>query len=115
MMHQSTDELLENEWYIVRNSGEIPEIAFNSALYFLTKAQDGPQMDLTAKQLAWLKDGAVERFREIILRDLQHTNIEKTLYRGWPGRSPITRGILHFAVDRISLKRQSRGKQRNIL
>lgn len=81
-MEQNTDELLENEWFIVRHSGETPEIAFNSAIYFLTQAKDGPKMSLTEKQITWLKQGALERFREIVLRDLQHLNADKPIYRG---------------------------------
>jgi len=75
-------ELLENEWYMVRHSGEIPEIALNSSLYFLTRAKDGPHLKLTAEQLETLQQAAVERFREIILRDLDHDNVDTSVYRG---------------------------------
>ncbi len=89
-MEQNTDDLLENEWYIVRHSGETPEIAFNSAIYFLSKSKDGPKMSLTEEQVACLKNGASERFREIVLRDLQHANVDKPIYRG------IARSIVNY-------------------
>ncbi len=87
-MTDPLQEILENEWYIVRYSGETPEIAYNSAIYQLCRAQDGPRITLTEEQFAWLKDAAVDRFSEIIMRDLQHGNSTKSIYRGI-GRSII--------------------------
>ena len=75
-------ELIDNEWYIVRYSGEIPEIAYNSAIYYLTRASDGPQITLTELHLNHLQQAAVDRYEEIILRDLLHENIGKSIYRG---------------------------------
>jgi hypothetical protein len=81
-------EIIENEWHIVRYSGETPEIAYNSAIYYLTRAHDGPHIDLSTQQIEWLKDAAVERYTEIVLRDLQHSDSTKSIYRG-VGRSII--------------------------
>lgn len=89
-MEQTIDELLENEWFIVRHSGETPEIAYNSAIYFLTRSKEGPGLDLKNKQISWLKNGAIDRFRDIVLRDLEHGNAEKPMYRG------IKRSIVNF-------------------
>lgn len=89
-MNDTLQEILENEWYIVRYSGETPEIAYNSALYQLARAEDGPRLDLSEEQLVWLKDAAVDRFSEIILRDLQHGNSTKSTYRG------ICRSIINY-------------------
>lgn len=83
-------ELIENEWYIVRNSGETPEIALHSALYYLTLSKDGPRIELNEEQIAWLRQAAVDRFYEIIVRDLQHTNHGTSSYRG------ITRSIINY-------------------
>ncbi|CAG37807.1 unknown protein [Desulfotalea psychrophila LSv54] len=82
MMEQSIAELYENEWYVVRHSGEIPEIALHSALYFLTRDKIGPQLELTEVQLKGLQDAALSRFREIILRDILSENIGTSAYRG---------------------------------
>lgn len=91
MSSSDIDELLENEWYIVRHSGETPEIAYNSAIYFLTRAKDGPRIQLTSKQYNMLKQAAVSRYSEIVLRDLLHVNHEKSIYRG------VERSRVNFA------------------
>jgi len=79
---EDVDELVENEWYIVRYSGEIPEIAYNSSIYFLTRATAGPMIALSESHLDRLKQAAVDRYKEIILRDLLHENVSKSIYRG---------------------------------
>ena len=84
------EELLENEWYVVRHSGETPEIALHSAIYYLTRAKDGPQLTLSADQLKELQDAAITRFEEIITRDLQHENVSKSIYRG------VARSIINY-------------------
>ncbi len=87
---EDVTELIDNEWYIVRYSGEIPEIAYNSAVYFLTRASDGPQITLSSVHFNRLKQAAVDRYEEIILRDLLHENVGKPLYRG------IVRSICNY-------------------
>lgn len=79
---EDESELIDNEWYIVRYSGEIPEIAYNSAIYFLTRASDGPQIILRELHLNHLQQAAIDRYEEIILRDLLHENVGKSIYRG---------------------------------
>lgn len=78
----SATELLDDEWLIVRNSGEIPEITYHASLYHLEKDPLGPDIELTKGQKQYLKDAAVERYHEIILRDIQVENVPKTIYRG---------------------------------
>ncbi len=75
-------DLLEDEWLIVRNSGEIPEITYHASLYYLEKDPLGPGLDLGSAQKQHLKEAAVERYQEIILRDIQSENFSKTIYRG---------------------------------
>ena len=76
------ETVLENEWYTVRHSGEIPEIALCSSLYYLVEDRSGPCRELTAAQKLRLVDAAELRYREIVLRDLQHANRGKRTYRG---------------------------------
>lgn len=78
----SGTELLDDEWLIVRNSGEIPEITYHASLYHLEKDPLGPGIELTKGQTQFLKDAAVERYHEIILRDIQIENFPKIIYRG---------------------------------
>ncbi len=87
-MSDDPTEQIENEWYIVRNSGETPEIAYHSAIYYLSRAHDGPRICLNEKQIELLKKAAIDRYEEIVLRDLQHDNCTKSIYRGI-GRSII--------------------------
>lgn len=74
---QLVDELL-----IVRHSGEIPEVALHGSLYFLTRAPEGPALVLAAAEVRALKAMVVERYREIIQRDLEPANRDRSLYRG---------------------------------
>lgn len=67
---------------MVRHSGEIPEIAYNSAIYHLTIVEDGPLMFLDEDQVDRLQKAALERYREIVIRDIIHENVKKTTYRG---------------------------------
>jgi len=75
-------EILEDEWLMVRHSGEIPEITFHATLYYLTEEKDGPGLNLRARELETLKEAALERYYEIILRDINMENYNKTIYRG---------------------------------
>ncbi len=78
----SGTDLLADEWLIVRHSGEIPEITYHGSLYFLEKDPLGPGLELSNAQKRHLKEAAVERYQEIILRDIQIENFPKTIYRG---------------------------------
>ena len=74
--------LLADELLIVRHSGEIPEVALHSSIYYLTQDPDGPAITLDAKDVAQLKGAVLERYQEIIFRDLEPDNRDKGLYRG---------------------------------
>lgn len=99
-MSDDPNLLYENEWYIVRHSGESPEIAYNSAVYFLTRSKSGPQLEFSKEQLQELKSAAVTRFEEIVLRDLIYENWDKSIYRG------VKRSIVNFGRFCTFCKRQ---------
>ncbi|HHO47006.1 MAG TPA: hypothetical protein ENN06_00875 [Desulfobacteraceae bacterium] len=80
--------LLEDELILVRNSGEIPEIALHASLYYLTEDADGPKLVLQDQELEALYGVALERAREIVLRDLEPRNRTLTIFRG-PARSMV--------------------------
>ena len=82
MINEDRMAILEGEVYVLRDSGEIPEIALHSTLYFLTRDPEGPQMCLTEEELEMLQDAALERSREIVLRDLRPENRDLGIYRG---------------------------------
>lgn len=79
---ESLEQDLENEWYLVRHSGEIPEIALNASLYYLTRSAEGPHHTLQQEHITLLQDAACARYREIVLRDLEHDNVTDPGYRG---------------------------------
>ncbi len=82
MNREERQEILDDEYLIVRNSGEIPEITLHSVLHYLTEDPEGPGLELSDGERSVLKSAAVERYQEIVLRDIQVGNFHKTLYRG---------------------------------
>lgn len=78
----SKKQYMEEESLIVRHSGEIPEVAFHSSVYFLTTDPEGPEIHLDQNDLLHLKKIVVERYCEIIRRDLNPDNRDKSIYRG---------------------------------
>jgi hypothetical protein len=74
--------ILEEELLLVRHSGEIPEVALHASLHYLCKDTEGPRFILGDEELRSLQDAALERYREIILRDLNVTNRDRSLFRG---------------------------------
>ena len=82
MINEGHMEILEEEIFILRDSGEIPEIAFHSTLHYLTEDEEGPKMLLTAEEVELLQDAALFRAREIVLRDLDPANRDLGIYRG---------------------------------
>jgi hypothetical protein len=93
--------LLADEWLIVRDSGEIPEITFHSSVYYLTEDGDGPGLILAEDELVGLKDAAVLRYHEIILRDISLENFHKTIYRG------VRRSLYNWHRCKAFIERQS--------
>jgi len=76
------ESYLCDEVLILRDSGEIPEIAYHSSLYYLTEDPEGPAFILDARDFARLREPVLARCRWIILRDLDPGNREKRIYRG---------------------------------
>jgi hypothetical protein len=74
--------LLEEEFLLVRNSGEIPEVALYASLHFLCDDDEGPRLRLTAEESDRLEEAALARYQEIILRDLDLANRDLSLFRG---------------------------------
>lgn len=90
----------EVEW--IQNSGEIPEVAFYTSLYYLTKKEDGPKLTLTASDIKCLEDAVIDRYKTIILRDLNYTNRSSDSFRG------IERAIVNYNRLRDYLSRKNR-------
>ena len=82
MTDEERMEILEEETFILRDSGELPEIALHSTLHYLTEDEEGPEMVLTGDELKLMQDVALFRYREIVLRDLDPANRDLSIYRG---------------------------------
>lgn len=82
MTEEERKAILADEWLIVRNSGEIPEIALYSSLYYLREDEEGPRLHLSDGEIQALQEAAVERCREIVLRDMFLENFHTSIYRG---------------------------------
>ena len=82
MITEDRELIIQEELLIIRDSGEIPEIAFHSTLEYLTHDPDGPAMVLTEEELSALHEAVVARYREIICRDLTADNRCLSLFRG---------------------------------
>lgn len=101
MTEDERREILADEWLMVRHSGEIPEITFHATLYYLTEEKDGPGLTLTDSELSTLKEAALERYHEIILRDISVENFHKTIYRG------VRRSLYNWHRCKVFARRQS--------
>jgi hypothetical protein len=101
MIPVDLSEPLENEWYGVRHSGEIPEIALHSAIYYLTEDGNGPGMVLDPRQSRVLVEAADIRYREIILRDLLQKNRNTAIYRG------VKRSIVNWQRYEVFCRRHA--------
>ena len=73
---------IEEETFIVRHAGEIPEVAYHGSLYYLTEDPAGPGIGFDPDDAKPLRLAVVERYREIVLRDLEPENRDRSLYRG---------------------------------
>ncbi len=100
MQQSGVAALLEEEWYLVRDSGELPETAFHSSIYYLTAHADGPQLQLNKAQRHTLFQAAALRFIEIILRDLDFAARMSPAVRG------VGRAIVNYHRFSLFCKRQ---------
>lgn len=76
------EEILAEERLLILHSGEIPEIAYHSSLLYLSEDEDGPKLNLKEIDLTPLKEAVFERYKKIMLRDLNPRNRDKSIYRG---------------------------------
>lgn len=82
MKEQDKKTYIEEEAFIIEHSGEIPEVALHSSLYYLEEDAEGPGLRLDEEDVLPLKLAVTRRYRVIILRDLTPDNRDKSIYRG---------------------------------
>lgn len=81
-MEGDREAILAEEWLLVRHSGELPEVALHGGLFYLGEDAQGPRLVLTREEIACLQQAALARYQEIILRDLDTANRDRSLFRG---------------------------------
>ncbi|MDD2464183.1 MAG: hypothetical protein PHI97_09315 [Desulfobulbus sp.] len=82
MIQSDRESILEEEWLLVRHSGEIPEVALHASFHYLGDDAEGPHLVLTQEEVAFLQQAVMARYEEIILRDLEPANRDLALFRG---------------------------------
>lgn len=82
MIQSDREYILEEEWLLVRHSGEIPEVALHASFHYLGEESEGPHLILTQEEVEHLQQAALARYEEIILRDLNPGNRDLSLFRG---------------------------------
>ncbi len=75
-------EILEEEAFLIKQSGETPEIAYYSGLYYLFEDPEGPGLRPEQVDLRILKKAVFERYKKILMRDLKPANRDRRIYRG---------------------------------
>lgn len=96
------ESYLQQEVDWVENSGEMPEVAFYEAFYYLTEEEEGPKLILTLSDIKRLEDAAINRFKTIILRDLKFANRRLSIFRG------LKRAIINYNRLKKYQKRKNR-------
>lgn len=102
--------LLEDEQLIIKTAGEIPEVALHGSLYYLSCDPEGPGLSLSPAEIEGLHGMVVERYREIILRDLTLENRRLRIYRGLARAAVNWQRLAKFGASRSlsveSIKRE---------
>ena len=76
------DSLIEDEEFAIGHSGEMPEVAFHTALHFLQEDPDGPGITVSPEDMGRLKRAVERRYRRILMRDLNPRYRNHSIYRG---------------------------------
>ncbi|WP_417911442.1 hypothetical protein [Candidatus Electronema sp. TJ] len=82
MCPEERSRLIEDEVFLLADSGELPEVAYHASLWQLCGEPDGPRLRLTEAELRLLQDAALRRCQRIILRDLTPAFRDRRIWRG---------------------------------
>jgi hypothetical protein len=74
--------LIEEELFAIHQSGEMPEVALHTALYDLQEDPAGPCLRLRPEDIEQMKDAVEQRYRRILMRDLNSRLRDRSVYRG---------------------------------
>lgn len=94
-------EVLNEAEFIKKEGGEIPEVYFWNSYFYLTEPPPkGLGLSLKDEEILFLKWAVVERYLEIIKRDLTPENIGKSFYRG------IKRAVINLKRMKKFIKKE---------
>ncbi|RUM89251.1 MAG: hypothetical protein DSZ23_03485 [Thermodesulfatator sp.] len=82
VVDEELEQILDEEAFMILHSGETPEIAYYSSRHFLFEDVDGPRLKPGSVDLSRLKRAVFERYRKILLRDMNPAFRDKRIYRG---------------------------------
>jgi hypothetical protein len=74
--------LIEEEVFAIRHSGEMPEVALRTSLYYLQEDPEGPRLTVTPEDILPLKEAVEMRYKRIVMRDLNPRYRSRSIYRG---------------------------------
>jgi len=74
--------LIEDEVFAIGPSGEMPEVALHASYFYLQEDPEGPRLRLTPEEEQHLKDAVEQRYRRILMRDLNPRYRDRSIYRG---------------------------------
>ena len=83
MIDPDKKKYIEEEAFMIVHSGEIPQVTLQSSLHYLTEDPEGPCLELNGDDIIPLKQAVVERYRVIILRDLDPGKIFTACRNPW--------------------------------
>ncbi len=78
----AVEEYIAEEVFFIERSGEMPEVAYHSSLFFLTRDEEGPGLSLQDDQLRPMKKAVIRQYANIMRRDLNPKNRDRRIYRG---------------------------------
>ena len=105
MSNANRKSIIDDECLMIRNSGEIPEVALHNALHDLTQDPDGPGMKLTPDEIHRLREAVLRRYRRIVLRDFDPRLRDKSVYRGMTRSISNWERLSRFAArERIAIQ-----------
>ncbi len=99
-MTSDKKDALSEETLLIIHSGEMPEVAYYSSIYYLTEDPKGPHVVLEDQDLSTLEEAVVQRYRTIILRDITPENRDKGIYRGLRRCAVNWKRLVAFSVKR---------------
>jgi len=75
-------DMIAEEAFAIHHSGEMPEVALHTALYYLQEDPEGPRLELAPEDRQPLIDAVEKRYQRIVMRDLNPRYRDRSIYRG---------------------------------